>query len=777
MTEPTSVAHARAYLEAGWALCAIRPASKQPHGREWQTHPRELTHWEENPADGMGLIHGLSGTCSLDLDDLEAAHIALAAVGVDLWALLDAPDAVRLIGAPGRGKLLYRTGEDFSRTALQWPHPETGKSYAVLELRGGSVQDVLPPSVHPDTGEPYRWEGDWRALPELPKELRLVWQHWGEAKRDMEAACPWNDTPALAQDRYQGVQRRTYGEGESVIRAFNDAHQLRPTLESFGYRPAGPRYISPHSSSGIPGVVILPGSDGRLCYVHHASDPLSDGHAHDVFSVFCQLEHAGNVTRAVRAAAEMLGISHAQALEDDDADAREGGRIAARILSPRASPPPERTPLVQVDPPPPVPSLTIPIPALADLEHWLRLRHHGAKRIATTQGALAFAAAMTTRRYVTAQNQPTNLTLGVVDSSTAGLRPMRGALYEAAAAAGERKIIRGTKISSDASVHHALLRSPRMFWVSDDYGFMVTYSRKQPSGALNNALSVLHDTYNGYALYLDPEAVGTKKDIPLSECTIQSPGVVVLALVSEDQMREITRRSEYGRGAVQQFLFAHADSPPDEEAGRATAAPVPASVIEATKALRQVEQSTLGALTARATHPPSVVHVEEGPGVADAFEEVRAALRVHFQDDELRRWQGIAHGAMVTARRLAATLGAWADPEVPVLTADVARWAGAWVAYHVARSVEWYDAISSDDGDPDLVSDIRSALFQAGPEGASSRELARRCRAFRRLTLQQREETMEQMVDDRLCVALDSGRTVRYVDRAYLKTVPDPAHA
>lgn len=47
--------------------------------------------------------------------------------------------------------------------------------------------------------------------------------------------------------------------------------------------------------------------DGR-CYSHHASDPLNDGHAHDAFSVFCILAHGGNVTAAVKAAAESLGL-------------------------------------------------------------------------------------------------------------------------------------------------------------------------------------------------------------------------------------------------------------------------------------------------------------------------------------------------------------------------------------------------------------------------------------------------------------------------------------
>jgi hypothetical protein len=40
------------------------------------------------------------------------------------------------------------------------------------------VQDVLPPSIHPETGKPYQWagKGNWRAIPTIPSALLTVWQ-------------------------------------------------------------------------------------------------------------------------------------------------------------------------------------------------------------------------------------------------------------------------------------------------------------------------------------------------------------------------------------------------------------------------------------------------------------------------------------------------------------------------------------------------------------------------------------------------------------------------
>ncbi|WP_395616330.1 hypothetical protein [Sphingorhabdus sp.] len=57
------------------------------------------------------------------------------------------------------------------------------KEITVLEFRCGTVegltmQDVLPPSMHPDTRMPYRWggKGDWRQIPEIPAALLAAWQ-------------------------------------------------------------------------------------------------------------------------------------------------------------------------------------------------------------------------------------------------------------------------------------------------------------------------------------------------------------------------------------------------------------------------------------------------------------------------------------------------------------------------------------------------------------------------------------------------------------------------
>jgi hypothetical protein len=108
-----------------------------------------------------------------------------------------------------------------------------------------------------------------------------------------------------------------------VIAAFNLAHSVQDVLAAHRYTRRGNRWMSPTSSSGLAGTVII---EGRV-YSHHASDPLSDGHAHDAFDLFRILDHAGDTRAAIKAAAEELGMgSTASAKALAGASSRRGTR-------------------------------------------------------------------------------------------------------------------------------------------------------------------------------------------------------------------------------------------------------------------------------------------------------------------------------------------------------------------------------------------------------------------------------------------------------------------
>ena len=216
-------AWARRYIEVfGLALVKIEPGQKGPKGKAWNKPGGYFTEadkaeafWTKNPSHNMGVVLGPSRVCSLDVDHVEYCRQVLRDV---LDVNLDDMAAAypTLVGNPASFRIMFRVpdGLELNRHSLTWPNPADpdGSKYklatkalkvamedgdqqqveamqarqeefapiTVFELRGGLVQDVLPPSIHPDTGKPYTWRNPPSAagLLELPRVLLNIWNNW-----------------------------------------------------------------------------------------------------------------------------------------------------------------------------------------------------------------------------------------------------------------------------------------------------------------------------------------------------------------------------------------------------------------------------------------------------------------------------------------------------------------------------------------------------------------------------------------------------------------------
>lgn len=178
------------YIAAGWKLCAINPGKKGPLYTGWNLAENAITEPHRFPLGwGVGLMHAYSGTCAVDIDNFPVARTWLLERGCDLDSFWQAEDAVRIgRGAVDRGKLLYALPKTRISIAVA-PFMSTDKEgkpreKMALELRcaastGKSVQDVLPPSIHPESGKSYEWSygmfAHWNALPAIPPAFLALW--------------------------------------------------------------------------------------------------------------------------------------------------------------------------------------------------------------------------------------------------------------------------------------------------------------------------------------------------------------------------------------------------------------------------------------------------------------------------------------------------------------------------------------------------------------------------------------------------------------------------
>jgi hypothetical protein len=290
------------YLDLGLALVPLYPKSKRPKGNDWQlrpiTTPEELARLE---GGNVGVHHVASHTVAFDIDNVLAKK-ALALIGINLDEMLALPGPK--IITPNAQKPIYRLPEGFEPAThqLKFVNPQNrAENITVFELRAKG-QDVLPPSEHPD-GPIYQWTQEPRNredIPELPEQLKLLFQHWHELEPIMQQASPWYQPPT--------GKKRSEKKHDDVISRFNDAFTVEEILERNGYRPDGERHIPPSSRSGIAGVTTFRDGNGTRCFSHNASDLLNDGHAHDAFDVMRLLECNGDMKQALDKAREYLGM-------------------------------------------------------------------------------------------------------------------------------------------------------------------------------------------------------------------------------------------------------------------------------------------------------------------------------------------------------------------------------------------------------------------------------------------------------------------------------------
>jgi putative DNA primase/helicase len=175
-------------LSNGFALVPVPCGRKGPAIKGWNQRANVVSdpsRADELEGSNIGLAHAYcepNPTCALDIDDYRESLPWFSARGIDLLGALCAKDAVLSTSQREyRIKAYYRL--PIGVGPLQGVKVRSAEGVNIHEFRcatenGRTEQDLLPPSIHPDTGKPYIWVGksDLRRIPLIPSDLLEVWQ-------------------------------------------------------------------------------------------------------------------------------------------------------------------------------------------------------------------------------------------------------------------------------------------------------------------------------------------------------------------------------------------------------------------------------------------------------------------------------------------------------------------------------------------------------------------------------------------------------------------------
>lgn len=156
-------------IMTNWRFCRVRAGEKKPYPDNWQNTPLSL---DQVDSGNIGLLLGASSdyTCAIDFDGASSWDW-LARKGI-----VELPDTISWgSGRRDRRQLAYQVSSSVAQE-LATKKITTGIKEG-FEFRWTGSQSVLPPSVHPDTQQPYMWDlpPSKVKLAPIPDDLLALW--------------------------------------------------------------------------------------------------------------------------------------------------------------------------------------------------------------------------------------------------------------------------------------------------------------------------------------------------------------------------------------------------------------------------------------------------------------------------------------------------------------------------------------------------------------------------------------------------------------------------
>jgi hypothetical protein len=727
-----------------WYLVTIPAGSKGPTKFGWQKPEQALSdpdaareYYEQNPTHNVGLLHGASKTCAVDIDNVEHTKIIFEELGIDFSELMQS--APQIIGRENRGKLIFKAPDDLGTHKISWPvKDDPRKTEVVFELRAGATQDVLPPSIHPDTGRPYEWAGRsiFDGLPDLPPQLLTLWREWDKFRPQLQDICPWK-----RKVEFQPTKKpRPKGDSTSVIDKFNDAHDMHTLLVQYGYKPTSRgRYLSPNSTSGLAGVKLF--EDGRA-YSHHASDPFDSAHSFDAFELWMQYEHMGNVSKAVKDAAQLLNVTQNPDYEYDKEAIEHGAKIADKILSKS-----KKTKQGSMEN---VPEDLLSVPGiLQDVVNYYTVTAIKPQPQFAVQAAIAFGSVVMGRRWVTDQRNFTSLYFLNIGETGSGKEHTKTVLEELLEASGLDELIGPAGYTSAAGVISTLTKKPTHVSVVDELGRQLKSAAAKGNQHKADALTSIMECFGRQdgTLRQQGYATNTMKSSEAAklESVVKRPSLTLVGMSTPSEFMQAIGGGDVASGLLNRFVIVKS------EIGVQLSQEKRRSTISDRLAAWAKEQASaqVGDLDAGNIHdlPPTPVEVS-------FTSEAKKLLRTYEEKlvDAIKKETGTGLEAMYNrsreiAMRLSLIVARSMDQDE--IGPDAMQWSIDYVDHYAKQTIEMFRLNMAEGPFDAACKAVFAKIEKSGLAGITESQISRTVSAFANMEPRRRKEVFAALQEDR----------------------------
>lgn len=727
----------------GWALVKLPHMSKGDNtlSPEWNTENNVINTHEKagvlkSPCN-IGIVHQFSGTCVIDVDHEEYARILFAYFGWDYDAMFE--NCPRIVGRPGHDKALFKAPADIllKTHKIQWPSKEfpndRTKAITVIELRGGPVQDVLPPSIHPDTKLPYTWRKHPRdGIPELPKELLSIWMEFDKFGPQLKDACPWYVKPESPPIK----PRNTFGTcNENIIQKFNDSGSIGDDLVRYGYARKGMRYLAPSSTTGVAGVVV--NQKENRCYSFHGSDILGDGYSHDRFHLFTEFEHMGDVKAAFRAAAEIIERASRPTIDDVQID-----EFVNNLINKTNKKVPKNV-------------LFIPgkLQTVVDYYNYCAPKRQPQFAVQT---AIAIGSVLMGRRFRTDWDNYTSLYLMNVAKSSAGKEHTQLCIDNVLEAVGLSNLVAFGGYASGGGMHTALHEKPCHILVSDEFGRQLESSSK--AGVYNHksdSFTVMLKCYSKTNSVLRPDSYSkmTVKNKPGEnpesyDKTVFRPSPTIVLLTTPSTLYD-NLNTEYlvngflGRIITVEAIYGR------QITNKPKSMTIPSDFIEWAQWCATMDVSPEGSNLSDVggprfyPEPKTLIISDAAISLFEAYENEILKLQDTLESEGMAELFGRCRE---NAQRLSLIVAVSCESDI--ILAEHAKWAIEYIKYYSLQTAEKLGAHISDSTFESVVKSVYKIIKDSEGRGATESKLKQGSRKYRALELKEREKVMKNLLAD-----------------------------